>query len=249
MQVDDIKKIAVIGGGTMGNGIAHVCAMTGYDVILVETSEELLGKALGVITKNLDRMIKKEKITEQEKTDTLKRIQKSTNLQDAKAAQVVIEAVFENLDVKLDIFRKLDEICPPDTILASNTSSLPITRIASATKRPDKVVGMHFMNPVPMMKLVEMIRGMATSDETFDTVLELGKKLSKIPVPSQDFPGFIGNRIFGVVRQEAQRIVEAGIATPQDIDTVMKEGYGWPLGIFEMRAQVRDPRQKSGQGV
>jgi 3-hydroxybutyryl-CoA dehydrogenase len=230
MQVDDIKKIAVVGGGTMGNGIAHVCAMTGYDVILVETSEALLEKAIDVITKNLDRMIKKEKISEQEKTDTLNRIQKSTSLKDAKAAQVVIEAVFENLDVKLDIFRKLDEICPPDTILASNTSSLPITRIASATKRPDKVVGMHFMNPVPMMKLVEMIRGMATSDETFDTVLELGKKLRKIPVPSQDFPGFIGNRILMPMINEAVYALHERVGTAEDIDSVMKLGMGHPMG-------------------
>ena len=230
MHVDDIKKIAVIGGGTMGNGIAHVCAMTGYDVILVETSDELLDKALNVISKNLDRMIKKEKITDQDKTDTLNRIQKSTNLEDAKAAQVVIEAVFENLDVKLDIFRKLDEICPPDIILASNTSSLPITRIASATKRPDKVVGMHFMNPVPMMKLVEMIRGMTTSDETFDTVLELGKKLGKIPIPSKDFPGFIGNRILMPMINEAVYALHERVGKAEDIDSVMKLGMGHPMG-------------------
>jgi 3-hydroxybutyryl-CoA dehydrogenase len=230
MQVDDIKTIAVIGGGTMGNGIAHVCAQTGYEVILVETSDELLKRALDTISKNLDRMIKKEKITEQDKTDTLKRIRKSTSLEDAGKAQLVIEAIFENLDVKLDVFKKLDKICPPDTILASNTSSLPITRIASSTKRPDKVVGMHFMNPVPMVKLVEMIRGMATSDETFNTVLKLGKKLGKIPVPSKDFPGFIGNRILMPMINEAVCTLHEGVGTVEDIDSVMKLGMAHPMG-------------------
>lgn len=230
MNVDDIKKIAVIGGGTMGNGITHVCAMTGYDVTLIETSDELIDRAFGFITKNLDRMVKKEKITEQDKNDTLGRISKATSLDGAKDSQVVIEAIFENLEVKLDIFKTLDQICPPETILASNTSSLPITKLASATKRPDKVVGLHFMNPVPMMKLVEMIRGMATSDETFNTVMELGKKLGKVPIPSQDYPGFIANRILMPMINEAIQALFEGVGTIKDIDNVMKLGMAHPMG-------------------
>ncbi len=230
MKLDDIKKIAVIGGGTMGNGIAHVCAMTGYDVTLIETSKEFLDRAIKTITKNLDRMVSKEKITEKDKNDTLARITKSTNIDDAKDAQIVIEAVFENLDVKLDIFKELDATCPDDTILASNTSSLPITKLAATTDRPDKVVGMHFMNPVPMMKLVEMIRGIATSDETFNLVMELGKKLGKIPVPSQDYPGFIANRILMPMINEAIQALFEGVGTAEDIDNVMKLGMAHPMG-------------------
>ncbi len=230
MKLDDIKKIAVIGGGTMGNGITHVCAMTGYDVTLIETSDELVDRAIGFITKNLDRMVKKEKITEQDKNDALGRIKKSTSLEDAKDAQVVIEAIFENLDVKLDIFKKLDAMCPADTILASNTSSMPITKLASATGRPDKVVGMHFMNPVPMMKLVEMIRGIATSDDTFNLAMELGKKLGKIPIPSQDYPGFIANRILLPMINEAVQALFEGVGTAEDIDNVMKLGMAHPMG-------------------
>lgn len=230
MKADDIKTIAVIGGGTMGNGIAHVCAMTGYDVILVETSDELLDRALKSISKNLDRMVKKEKITEQDKTNTLNHIKKSTTLEDAKGAQLVVEAVFENLDVKLAIFKKLDEMCSADTILATNTSSLPITKLAAATKRPDKVVGMHFMNPVTMMKLVEIIRGMATSDETFDTVMGFARKLGKEPIPSQDYPGFIANRILLPMINEAIQALFEGVGTAEDIDNVMKLGMGHPMG-------------------
>jgi len=230
MKVDDIKKIAVIGGGTMGNGIAHVCAMTGYDVTLIEQSEDFLNKALGVISKNLDRMVSKEKITEQDKTDTLARISKSTNVDDAKDAQVVIEAVFEDLAVKLDIFKKLDSICAPDAILASNTSSISITKIGAATGRPDKVVGMHFMNPVPMMKLVEMIKGFGTSAETFETVTELAKKLGKVPVPSNDYPGFIANRILMPMINEAVQALFEGVGTAEDIDNVMKLGMAHPMG-------------------
>jgi len=230
MKLDDIKRIAVVGGGTMGNGIVHVCAMTGYDVTLIEMSDEFLDRAFKTITKNLDRMVKKEKISEQDKNDTLGHIKKSTSLDDAKDAQIVIEAVYENLDVKLEIFKKLDAVCPDSTILASNTSSLPITKIASATGRPDKVVGMHFMNPVPMMKLVEMIRGMATSDETFSLVMELGKKLGKIPVPSQDYPGFIANRILMPMINEAVQALFEGVGTAEDIDNVMKLGMAHPMG-------------------
>jgi 3-hydroxybutyryl-CoA dehydrogenase len=230
MSVDDIKIIAVIGGGTMGNGIAHVCAMMGYDVVLVDTSNELLEGAIGTISKNLDRMIKKEKITKQDKKNTLNRIKKTTDLEAARDAQIVIEAIFENLDAKLHIFRKLDTLCPAETILASNTSSIPITRLAAATRRPDKVVGMHFMNPVPMMQLVEMVRGIATSDETFTTTTDLARKLCKTPIPSQDYPGFIGNRILMPMINEAIQTLFEGVGTAEDIDNVMKLGMAHPMG-------------------
>ena len=230
MEIDDIKTIAVIGGGTMGNGITHVCAMTGYDVILVETKDEYLNRAVNTITKNLDRMVKKKKITEEDKNKTLARIRKSTNLEDVKDAQIVIEAVFENLDVKLDIFKTIDSVCPAGTILASNTSSISITKLATATGRPADVVGMHFMNPVQMMKLVEMIRGFATSDDTFNTVMELAKKLGKIPVPSNDYPGFIANRILLPMINEAVYTLFEGVGTVEDIDSVMKLGMAHPMG-------------------
>lgn len=230
MNVENIKTIAIIGGGTMGNGIAHVCAMTGYDVILVETKNEFLDRAIKTITGNLDRMVKKEKITEDDKNKALSRIKRSTNLDDVKAAQVVIEAVFENLDVKLEIFRKIDSVCPPGTILASNTSSISITKLASATGRPGDVVGMHFMNPVPMMKLVEMIRGFATSDTTFNTVMELAQKLGKTPVPSNDYPGFIANRILLPMINEAIYALFEGVGTVKDIDSVMMLGMAHPMG-------------------
>jgi len=230
MNVDDIKTIAVIGGGTMGNGITHVCALTGYNVILVETKEEFLERATKTITKNLDRMVKKEKITEDDKNNTLARIKKTTNLEDVKEAQIVIEAVFENLDVKMEIFKKIDAICPQGTILTSNTSSISITKLAAATGRPADVVGMHFMNPVPMMKLVEMIRGFATSDDIFNTVMELAKKLGKIPVPSNDYPGFIANRILLPMINEAIYALFEGVGTVEDIDSVMKLGMAHPMG-------------------
>jgi 3-hydroxybutyryl-CoA dehydrogenase len=230
MTVDDIKTIAVIGGGTMGNGITHVSAMSGYNVILVEQSEELLDKSLAVIGKNLDRMIKKEKITEDDKNTTLGRIKKTTNIEDAKDAQIVIEAVFENLDVKLDIFKKLDAVCPPETILASNTSSISITTLGNVTGRPDRVFGMHFMNPVPMMKLVEMIKGLATSDDMFNIGMELAKKLGKTPVPANDYPGFIANRILLPMINEATFALFEGVGTAEDIDEVMKLGMAHPMG-------------------
>jgi len=230
MQLDDIKKIAVIGSGTMGNGIAHVAAMTGYDVVLVDIDDKFLERAVAVITKNLDRMVKKEKITEQDKTDTLGRIKTTTDLLQVKGCQIVIEAIIEKLNVKLELFGKLDALCPPDVILASNTSSLPITKLASATKRPEKVVGMHFMNPVPMMKLVEMIRGVATGDDTFNVALELAKKMGKTPVPAEDYPGFIANRILLPMINEAVYALFEGVGTAEDIDTVMKLGMAHPMG-------------------
>jgi 3-hydroxybutyryl-CoA dehydrogenase len=230
MRSEDIKKIAVIGAGTMGNGIAHVAAISGFEVTLVDVEAIFLEKALACVTKNLDRMVKKEKITEQDKTDALGRIKTSTNLNDVKECQLVVEAIVEKLAPKLEIFGKLDELCPPDTILASNTSSLPITKLASATKRPGKVVGTHFMNPVPMMKLVEMIRGMATSEETFAIVLDIAKKMGKTPVPSEDYPGFIANRILLPMINEAVFALHEGVGTAEDIDTVMRLGMAHPMG-------------------
>lgn len=230
MRLEDIKKIGVIGCGTMGNGIAHVAAMSGFEVTLVDIKEDFLEKAIAIITKNLDRMVNKEKITEEEKEGTLSRISTSTDLKQLKECQLVVEAITEKLQPKLDIFEKLDTICPPDTILASNTSSLPITRLATATHRPEQVVGMHFMNPVPMMKLVEMIRGVATSDVTFDLVQEVGKKMGKIPVSSEDYPGFIANRILMPMINEAIYALFEGVGTAEDIDTVMKLGMAHPMG-------------------
>ncbi|MEW5993569.1 MAG: 3-hydroxybutyryl-CoA dehydrogenase [Candidatus Zixiibacteriota bacterium] len=230
MKADDIKRIAVIGSGTMGNGIAQVCAMTGYDVDLLDIKQEFLDRALATITKSLDRLLKKEKITEDDKNATLGRIAPSTDLSVARNAQLVIEAVTEDLSIKLDVFKKLEENCPSETLFASNTSSLPITQLAAATKRPDKFIGMHFMNPVPMMKLIEVIRGIATSDDTYNTISELSKKLGKTPVEVNDFPGFVANRILMPMINEAIYAHMEGVATVEAIDEVMKLGAAHPMG-------------------
>jgi 3-hydroxybutyryl-CoA dehydrogenase len=230
MKFEDINKIGVIGGGTMGNGIAHIAALSGYDVVLVDIEQSFLDRAMATVAKNLDRMIKKEKITEQEKEDTLGRIKTTTCMNDIKDCQLIVEAVIEKFEAKLDVFRKLDDITPNGTILASNTSSLPITRLAAATRRPEKVVGMHFMNPVPMMKLVEMIRGVATADETFEIAIEVAKKMGKTPVPSEDYPGFIANRILLPMINEAIYALFEGVGSVEDIDTVMKLGMAHPMG-------------------
>ncbi len=230
MRLEDIRNIAIIGGGTMGNGIVHVAAQTGYHVVLLDLDKKYLDRAMETISKNMDRQVKKEIMTAEAKAESLARISPTTDISRVKECQLVIEAIIEKLEPKLDLFRKLDEITPKDTILASNTSSLPITRLATVTKRPDKVVGMHFMNPVPMMKLVEMIRGVATSDETFETATELGKKMGKIPVPSQDYPGFIANRILMPMINEAVYALFEGVGTAEDIDTVMKLGMAHPMG-------------------
>jgi 3-hydroxybutyryl-CoA dehydrogenase len=230
MNVDDIKRIAVVGSGTMGNGITQVCAATGYDVDMIDVKQEFLDRAIKTITKSFDRQIKKEKITEDDKKAALGRINAATDLSLAKNAQVVIEAVTEDLDVKLDIFKKLEDLCPPDTIFASNTSSLPITQLAAATKRPDKFIGMHFMNPVPMMKLIEVVRGIATSDDTFALVSDISKKLGKTPVEVNDFPGFVVNRILLPMINEAIYAHMEGVATVEAIDEVMKLGVAHPMG-------------------
>ena len=226
----DIKNIGVIGAGTMGNGITHTFAQFGYNVLLVDVKQEFIDKGITTITKNLDRQVKKEKISEEQKNNTLSNIKSSLDMNDVKDSDLVIEAATENFDVKKKIFVALDQICKTDAILASNTSSISITEIAAITKRPDKVIGMHFMNPVPIMKLIEVIRGLATSQETFDAIYELSKKIGKEPVEVQDFPGFVSNRVLLPMLNEAMYCVMEGVATPDAIDTVMKLGMAHPMG-------------------
>ncbi len=226
-----IDKITVIGGGTMGNGIAHVCAQQGRDVQLTDVSQEVLDGALATISKNLDRQVKKEIIDEAARNETLGRIGTTTSLEKAvEGAQLVVEAVPEKAELKYDLFRRLDERTAPDTILASNTSSISITAIAAVTGRADKVIGMHFMNPVPVMKLVEIIRGLATSDDTTAAVVGLSEELGKTPVEVNDFPGFVSNRILGPMINEAVFALMEGVAGVAAIDDVMKLGMNHPMG-------------------
>ena len=225
-----MKNITVIGAGTMGNGIAHSFAQSGYSVNLIDISQDSLEKAIKTITKNLDRQLAKEKINEEDKINTLSNISTNTELDSAKSSDLVVEAATENTDLKLKIFKQLDEICHQDTILASNTSSISITKIADATNRADKVIGMHFMNPVPIMKLVEVIRGKASSDETTNTIMELSKKLSKVPVEVNDAPGFVANRILMPMINEAILTLEEGVSGVEEIDTVMILGMSHPMG-------------------
>lgn len=230
-----MKNIAVIGSGTMGNGIAHVFAQNGFNVALIDISEDALKRALATIEKNMDRQIKKELITEAEKQAALSRIKISTKIEEgAKDAELVVEAASENEKIKLDIFRQLDEVCPTDTILSSNTSSISITKIAATTKRADKVIGMHFMNPVPMMKLVEVIRGYSTSDEVTQIVFEVSKQLNKVPVEVNDYPGFVANRILMPMINEAIITLYEGVAGVEEIDTVMKLGMSHPMGPLQL---------------
>ncbi|HEY3250611.1 MAG TPA: 3-hydroxybutyryl-CoA dehydrogenase [Ignavibacteria bacterium] len=226
----EIKSIAVIGSGTMGNGIAHVFALFGYNVTLIDIKEELLQKALNTIKGNLERQLKKEAITQEQLNNTLANIKTSINLADAKDAELIIEAATEDLEIKRTIFHTLDANCKPDAIIASNTSSISITEIAAETRRADKVIGMHFMNPVPLMKLIEIIRGLATSSETYETIKALSEKIQKVPVEVQDYPGFISNRILLPMLNEAIYCVMEGVATPEAIDTVMKLGMNHPMG-------------------
>lgn len=230
MTVKDIKQITIIGSGTMGNGIAQVFSLHGYTVNLVDIKQEYLDKAVVSISKSIDRFIKKEKVTQEQKDQAMALIKTTTDLHAAKGSQLVIEAVNEDLNMKLEIFRKLEEICPVDTIFASNTSSLPITKLASATRRADKFIGMHFMNPVPMMKLVELIRGIATSDETTETAKQLSEELGKTPVEVNDYPGFIANRILMPMINESIFALMEGVATVEAIDEVMKLGASHPMG-------------------
>ena len=228
-------QISIIGAGTMGNGIAHVFAQCGYKVGLVDVSSDALKKGLETISKNLDRMVAKEKITATDKENTLKNISSFSSLGDGvQNADIVIEAATENVDLKCKIFKELDQLCKPSAILATNTSSISITKIASHTQRPEKVIGMHFMNPVPVMKLVEVIRGYATSDEVIKTVLDLTKKLNKIPVEVNDYPGFIANRILMPMINEAIYSLYEGVAGVNEIDTVMKLGMAHPMGPLQL---------------
>tara|TARA_B100000945_G_scaffold245656_1_gene201947 strand:+ start:312 stop:1205 length:894 start_codon:yes stop_codon:yes gene_type:complete len=230
-----MKNITVIGAGTMGNGIAHTFAQNNYNVQLVDVSQEALEKALSVIAKNLDRMLAKEKITAQEKDNTLNNITTYTDISKAvKGSDLVVEAATENIDLKLKIFSQLDDICDSNTILASNTSSISITKIASVTKRADKVIGMHFMNPVPIMKLVEVIRGYATSDEITEKIMGLSKNLGKIPVEVNDYPGFVANRILMPMINESIETLFQGVAGVTEIDTVMILGMAHPMGPLQL---------------
>ena len=225
-----VKKVAVIGGGTMGNGIAHVFAMSGFEINLVELNKELLDKALSTITRNLDRQIKKDIISEKDKKDILSRINPVEGIEKTpEDVDLVIEAIIENKEAKLDVFNRLQSIIKTDSVFASNTSSISITEL-STSSRPDKFIGMHFMNPVPVMKLVEIIRGYSTSDETFNTIKELSEKLGKVPVEVFDYPGFVSNRILMPMINEAIFALMEGVASKEDIDTVMKLGMSHPMG-------------------
>ncbi len=230
-----MKNITVIGSGTMGNGIAHVFAQNGYSVSLVDINQEALYKAVKVIDTNLDRMLKKGSITEEIKASTLNNIKTFTVLKDGVSnADLVVEAATENVTTKLNLFRELDALCKPETILASNTSSISITQIAAVTKRGDKIIGMHFMNPVPVMKLVEVIRGYSTSAQVTETILDLSRKLGKIPTEVNDYPGFIANRILMPMINEAIYSLYEGVAGVNEIDTVMKLGMAHPMGPLQL---------------
>jgi len=226
----DIKTVGILGGGTMGNGIAHVFAKSGYSVLLCDVEPKFLERALATISRNLDREVAKSKLTAGEKEAALKRIQTSTDLAGFKNCWLIIAAVTAKFDTKAEVFRQLDSLVPQEIILASNTSSISITRLAAQTRRPKKVVGMHFFNPVPMMKLVEVIRGLATSDETFQAVRDLAQKLGKTPVEVNDAPGFVSNRVLMPLINEAIFAVMEGVATPEAVDEVFKLGMAHPMG-------------------
>jgi 3-hydroxybutyryl-CoA dehydrogenase len=230
-----MKNIAVIGAGTMGNGIAHVFAQFGHTVTLIDVSQDALDKAKTTITKNLDRQVSKGTLSEEEKLITLSNITTDTSIENGvKNVQLVVEAATENIELKLKIFNELDRVCAPEVILASNTSSISITKIASVTKRPDKVIGMHFMNPVPVMKLVEIIRGYSTSDEVTALIMETSRKLNKVPVEVNDYPGFVANRILMPMINEAIYTLYEGVAGVEEIDTVMKLGMAHPMGPLQL---------------
>ena len=230
-----MKNVAVIGAGTMGNGIAHTFAQSGFNVQLIDLSEASLKRGIDTIAKNLDRMVAKEKITENDKANTLANITTFTSISEGvEYASLVVEAATENVDLKLNIFKQLDEACPDDTILATNTSSISITQIAAVTSRPEMVIGMHFMNPVPIMKLVEIIRGYNTSDEVTQTIMDLSKTLGKTPTEVNDYPGFVANRILMPMLNEAIETLYNGVAGVREIDTVMKLGMAHPMGPLQL---------------
>lgn len=230
-----MKNVAVIGAGTMGNGIAHTFAQFGYKVALIDISQDSLNKGMATITKNLDRMVTKEAISENDKESTLANISTFTSVADGvKGAELVVEAATENVDLKLKIFKELSDVTDDNVILASNTSSISITKIAAATNRPDKVIGMHFMNPVPIMKLVEIIRGYSTNDEVTKLIMDTSRKLNKVPVEVNDYPGFVANRILMPMINEAIITLHEGVAGVEEIDTVMKLGMAHPMGPLQL---------------
>jgi len=222
--------IGVIGAGTMGNGIAQTAASAGFDVLMCDVNNEFVERGIANISKSLDRFVKKETISEQQKSEALSRIRSTTELADLKNCSLIIEAATENFEIKKQIFETLDSVTGPDCILSSNTSSISITKIAAVTKRPEKVIGMHFFNPVPLMKLVEVIRGIATSDATYATVKELSEKLGKVPVECNDYPGFVSNRVLMPMINEAVFALHEGVATKESIDAIMKLGMNHPMG-------------------
>ncbi|WP_179349751.1 3-hydroxyacyl-CoA dehydrogenase family protein [Winogradskyella pacifica] len=230
-----MKNIAVIGAGTMGNGIAHTFAQSGFKVQLIDISEDSLKRGMDTIARNLDRMVAKEKISEADKAETLGNITTFTSTEDGvKNVDLVVEAATENIDLKLKIFKQLDAVCSENTILATNTSSISITQIAAVTSRPDKVIGMHFMNPVPIMKLVEIIRGYSTSDDVTTTIMDLSKTLGKVPTEVNDYPGFVANRILMPMINESIETLYNGVAGVEEIDTVMKLGMAHPMGPLQL---------------
>jgi 3-hydroxybutyryl-CoA dehydrogenase len=230
-----MKNISVIGAGTMGNGIAHVFAQNGYQVNLIDVSQEALEKAVKTISRNLDRMVAKEKITELQKENTLNNLSTISEIKSGvENAELVIEAATENLDIKLSIFKEIDLHSPKECILSTNTSSISITKIAANTSRPDKVIGMHFMNPVPIMKLIEVIKGYSTSTQTLETIMKLSKKIGKSPVVVNDFPGFVANKILIPMINEAIITLHEGVAGVEEIDTVMKLGMAHPMGPLQL---------------
>jgi len=226
----NVSKVMVIGAGQMGSGIAQVCAQAGYKVVLNDLKLEFVERGLGTIRKNLTRNVDKGRMTEEQKQEILARLTSSTDLNDAGSVDLVIEAAIENMEIKTNLFSQLDRIAPAHTILASNTSSLPITEIAAATSRPERVIGMHFMNPVPVMKLVEIIRGLATGDEVYQVIEDMTKTLGKVPVEVNDFPGFVSNRILMPMINEAIYTLYEGVATKEAVDEVMKLGMNHPMG-------------------
>ena len=229
-----IEKIGVIGAGTMGNGIAHVSALSGFDTVLVDVKDEFVQCGFDTIQKNMDRQVKKEKISQSELEASMNRITLSTDYNQLSACDLIIEAATENKDIKLNIFKELDNICKSETILASNTSSISINKIASVTQRPDKVIGMHFMNPVPIMKLVEIVKGSETDDSITKCIADLSEKMGKIPVECNDSPGFVSNRILMPMINEAIFCLDEGVGTPEAIDTIMKLGMAHPMGPLSL---------------
>ena len=229
-----IEKIGVIGAGTMGNGIAHVSALSGFDTVLVDVKDEFVQRGFDTIQKNMDRQVKKEKISQSELEASMNRITLSTNYNQLSACDLIIEAAIEDKDIKLNIFKELDNICKSETILASNTSSISINKIASVTQRPDKVIGMHFMNPVPVMKLVEIVKGSETDDSITKCIADLSEEMGKIPVECNDSPGFVSNRILMPMINEAIFCLNEGVGTPEAIDTIIKLGMAHPMGPLSL---------------